>query len=491
MDEHNHATWLKDGMEGADADMQQAYKYFMRPDPNQRQFVGPIQTGWDEVTGRKMRWRDARIGMLRNTAEENLKPMRVYLDPLPHVRLEAAKQLQGWYQAKQTEENSTHRPRPCYTDAMLTSPYQGYCTVGCAFCYVNSGMRGYRGSGLVSVPMNYGEQVAGMLSKLKTSAAGYFSSFTDPFLPLESYYHNTQNGAMAFVEEGLPVFFLSRLKYPDWAVELLQMNKYSYAQKSINCPDPELWAKLSPGAMPLNDHMKDIKRLKKAGIYVSIQCNPIVPGVVNHKDVVRLFEKLSNVGADHVIIKFVEAGYSWADTMASRIEQRFGPEKGGRFRELFTQNIGGQRTIQEEYRLEGHEIYSKAAKRVGLTYATCYEYKYARDEQGEIINKVGVSIGADYLSADQCHGHRVPMFTRDMLEERFREVKECPPSGCLTCGDEQPAGVGPCGSELFSAAKALKMSDFKHGVYEQGDPGPVRMRVDPDTLVQIKVGRKK
>lgn len=485
----DHAAWLAGGMNGVEEDLKETYKFFMRPDPKQRQLVGPIQTEFDELTQRKMRFRDARIGMVRNAKDEDLKTTRVYLDPIPHVRIKDAKQLQGWYQAKRTPENATHRPRPCYTDAMLTEPYGGFCSVGCSFCYINSGLRGYRGTGLATVPIHYGAQVTDMIAKLKTSAAGYFSSFIDPFLPIEDYYHNTQNGAMAFVEAGLPVFFLSRIKYPQWAVEILKANKYSYAQKSINTPDPEIWKQLSPGAMSLNDHMKDIKRLKKAGIYVSIQCNPILPGIVNHKDVVKLFEKLSNAGADHVIIKFVEAGYSWAETMVKRTVQRFGPEKGARFQELFTQNIGGQRTIQEEYRMEGHEIYSKAAKRVGLTYATCYEYAYERGADGEIVNKVGVSVGAKYLSADQCHGHRVPLFTRDSLEERFREVKECPPSGCLTCGDEQPAGVGPCGSELFSAAKALKMSDFKHGVYEANDGGPVRVSIDPSTLVHIKLGK--
>ena len=476
----DHEAWLANGMNGVEEDLKATYKYFMRPDPKQRKLVGPIQSGKDELTGRVMRWREAKIGMIRNAAEEDLKPTRVYLDPIPHVRIKDAKQLQGWYQAKGTPENAAHRPRPCYTDAMLTEPYGGFCSVGCSFCYINSGMRGYRGTGLATVPINYGEQVASMLDKLKTSAAGYFSSFIDPFLPIESYYHNTQKGALAFVERGLPIFFLSRLRYPEWAVEILQCNKYSYAQKSINTPDPKTWEKLSPGAMGLNDHMRDIKRLKKAGIYVSIQCNPILPGVVTHQDVVRLFEKLANAGADHVIIKFVEAGYSWAEAMVQRTVQRFGKDRGEVFKALFTQNIGGQRTIAEEYRMEGHEIYSKAAERVGLTYATCYEYAYARDSQGAIINKVGVSIGAKYLTGDQCHGHRVPMFTRNSLQDRFQEVTECPPSGCLTCGDKQPDGLGPCGSELFSAAKALKLPDFKHSVYER----------NPLDLVQIQGVRR-
>ena len=98
----------------------------------------------------------------------------------------------------------------CMTDAVLTEPYGGYCTVGCSFCYINSGMRGYRGSGLITVPIDYGAQVARMIGKLRTGTAGYFSSFTDPFLPLESIYHNTRSGAEAFDRAGLPVFFLWR-----------------------------------------------------------------------------------------------------------------------------------------------------------------------------------------------------------------------------------------------------------------------------------------
>ena len=65
--------------------------------------------------------------------------------------------------------------------------------MGCQFCYINSGMRGYRGTGLISVPIGYGEEVKKQLSKCRRGSAVYFSSFTDPFTPLEDLYHNTQN----------------------------------------------------------------------------------------------------------------------------------------------------------------------------------------------------------------------------------------------------------------------------------------------------------
>lgn len=449
-------------MKGADEPAKKAYSYFMRPEP--KEDLGPIQTEEDELTGRVMKFREGRIGMVRNAKDEDKRTVRIYLEPLPHIRIKDAKPLQGWYQnSDRAEPEQRNRPRPCFTDAMLTEPYGGYCTVGCAFCYVNSGFRGYRGSGLISVPINYGRQVEIQLSKLMTTAAGYFSSFTDPFLPLEEYYHNTQRGAEAFVKLGLPIFFLSRLQYPDWAVDLLRKNRYSYAQKSINTPDPETWRKLSPGALGLEEHLEDIRKLRAAGIYVSIQCNPVVPGVVTHDDVERLFERLAEAGANHVIVKFVEAGFSWAPAMVDRMIHRFGEERGNAFRELFCENIGGQRTIAEEYRMEGHKRYARKAAAVGLTYATCYEYAYERDPEGNILSKRGYSIGKQFLTGDQCHGHRVPMFTRTDLRAPFEEVAECPPTGCLSCADDN-AGEPRCGSELFGSAKALRLPDFRQSI---------------------------
>lgn len=457
----DHAAWLN---QDNDEDAQKAYKFFMRPDPDQRDFVGPKETEYDPLTKMEATFRRSRVGMVRNAKDEDKKDVKVYLafngkPSLPHIRLDKAKDLQGWYQPKHNDKQGS-RTRPCYSDAVLTEPYGGYCTVGCAFCYVNSGFRGYRGSGLISVPINYGAQVENMLSKMRTASAGYFSSFTDPFLPLEDIYHNTRRGAQAFVRAGLPVFFLSRLHYPGWAVDMLGKNKYSYAQKSLNTGDDEDWQKLSPGAISLEEHIQEVAELRRRGIYTSIQVNPIVPGIVSHDDIRRLFERLAAVGNNHVIVKFVEAGYSWAGTMVERMEKRFGGNRAALFKELFQENsAGAQKTIVEEYRMEAHRLYQKWATELGMTYATCYEYR-KDPERGWI------SIGGEFLTADQCHGKRVPMFTRLDTAVPFSEVAECPPSGCLTCADKSPDGkTGACGSLTFGMAGANRMKDFKESVY--------------------------
>lgn len=463
----NEDQWL---MGQSDEPAQDAYKFFMRPDPDMREFLGPIEHEHDPLTGLTAKFRYAKVAMIRGA--DPSKEVKVYLgfdgvSYAPHIRLDKGKDLQGWYQGKGPTGGAS-RERPCMTDAVLTEPYGGFCTVGCAFCYINSGVKGYRGSGLITVPVDYGGHVAKQLDTLKTSAAGYFSSFTDPFLPLEAVYHNTQKGATAFADRGLPVFFLSRLRYPDWAIDLLKRNPYSYAQKSLNTCDPEDWKKLSPGALPLLDHIEQVGELRRQGIYTSIQVNPILPGVTSVEDIMQLFEMLAKVGNNHVIVKFVEAGYAWSATMVERVKKRFGHNRGTMFESLFTDNMGGQKTIDEAWRIDAHKRLIAHATKLGMTYSTCYEYAYTdRAPDGTLRSKATRSIGPDFITSDQCHGRRVPMFTRLDTAVPFSEVAECPPSGCLSCGDKDPEGRGACGSLLFGAAKSNRLPDLRKSAYDR------------------------
>jgi DNA repair photolyase len=435
------------------------YAFYMRMDPEQREFLGPILTEYDPVFQREVKYRMARAGVVRGQKAENMQDYKVFLEPFPHARMEHARELQGWYSGKRDGDDWRQRDRPCMTDAILTQPYTGTCPVMCPFCYINASHRGYRATGLTMVPMGYGQFVQKSLSKMQVAQAGYFSSFTDPFMPLEATYHNTQAGAQAFVDAGLPIFFLSRLEYPDWAYDLMRRNPHSYMQKSINTPREDDWRLLSPRGLPLAQHFEEIRRARSEGIYVSIQCNPVVPGIVDHSDIERLIELLAAAGAHHVIVKFVEANHPWVEGMRARFREKFGANRTAYFDELFVEKqAGAQTTITEEYRREGHTRYRRKATECGMTYSLCYEYT-RRDGRW-------VSMGPEFLTADQCHGHRVPFYSRRVgTELHFDPLEVCPPSGCLTCADGNPSGAGACGSKLLGEARALRMSDLRR------DPG--------------------
>lgn len=437
-----------------EAARERAYKFWYRNDPESREVAGPIETKFDPVTGREMRYREGRVAVIRGAKPENMRDTTIYLDPVPHIRGVNPKPPQGWYSGKgEGAGNKSQRDRPCYTDAILLEPYGGFCGVGCtAFCYVLNSPYGYRHTGLVTVPLNYGDYIRKTLATMQVGQAGYITPFTDPFQGIEEYYHNSQGAAQAFVDAGLPIFFLSRMAYPDWAMDLLMKNPFSYMQKSLNTPHEDDWKRLSPGAAPLSVHLEQIREARDRGIYVSIQVNPMIPGVVEHEDVELLIEKLAAAGANHAIFKFVESNQASAKFMIERLTEKFGPNRMAKFRDLMTeQQAGNQISIQEEYRREGHERFYKKCKEVGLTSSLCYEYTRRPDGSW-------VSMGPEYISSDQCHGQRVPWHTRQ--GDRFIPLSVCPPSGCLSCADTN-AGAPRCGSELLGAAKALRLPDLR------------------------------
>ena len=63
------------------------------------------------------------------------KPTKVYggTRGLPkHLKIDSSPNPRGWYKDKHTPPGQ--RPRPCYSEALLTTPFTGYCLVGCKFC---------------------------------------------------------------------------------------------------------------------------------------------------------------------------------------------------------------------------------------------------------------------------------------------------------------------------------------------------------------------
>ncbi len=415
--------------------------------------IDPMVPEVDDETGWKYVWRD--IGMVKNAKQENTRRMKVYLDPQPHVVLDQNVPLRGWYKAK--FEKKSVRDRPCYTEAMLTQPYGGTCPIACHFCYINHGVRGYRGQKLTVVDPNYPIKIEKQVQRMKWGTSFYISSFTEAFQDLESYYHNTQRTTNIALRYNLPIFFLSRRVYPGWAIDALRQNKFSYAQFSINTPDEKDFFKLSPGAAKLSDLFECIKELKRNNIYVSIQCNPVIAGVTSNEQIIELIYKLKQVGADHIIFKFVELVNAFANKMSDKIHKIF-PDRGQKFKELFTETIGSVRTIQESYRLNSLNLFKQETIKAGITMSVCYEYEYEKNEFGIIMNKTGVSVGLKYTTSQQCHGLRVPMHYKTK-EGIFKPFPYCSDGGCLYCSDIHNGKV-PCGSDTLALAKALQPSNF-------------------------------
>lgn len=378
------------------------------------------------------------------------KPRKVHLKPSKHIINDSAPTPRGWYKNKHEPERV--RPRPCYSEAYLTTPYGGYCNVGCKFCYVDNGTRGYRSTGLPTVNPNYPEQVAKSLSKMYTCGAAYMSSFTEVFQePLERHYNVVQRLSKVFNDNNLPIFYLSRRVPPDWAVEALQKSPYSYMQWSINTSNESDLRKLTPGALKKSILYEQISKLRKLGIYTSFQVNPILAGITTLEELVTLVHEIASAGGNHVIFKFAEQvapqrKLLWERLTGAKIEQ----ERIDAFFDDFTQFIGGVYTTREDLRREWLTVLLEETRKARITMSTCYEY-YADGGAGQ-------SLAPWFTTADQCHGPSVPVHYRRTLDEPFQPLQGCYRKGCLYCEEH---GTKACKSETLIQAKALQYKDFK------------------------------
>ncbi len=386
-----------------------------------------------------------------------LKSIKVHKHPRPHVVLPKQKlPPMGWYKPKTPDSNRV-RPRPCYTEAVLTKPWGGACSINCSYCYILGGTRGWRWTGLPTVAPGYPEYMGKCLNKMMVSGPWYITSFSEPFYPkLEEKYHITKRLSEVLISEGLPFFYLTKQSPPDWAFDYLTYNPYSYLQMSINTPNNDHWRRMAPGAPDLDVMYADIQYAHELGVYVSIQVNPIVAGVTDLADIIHLCELVAQAGAQHVIFKFVEQVTARRQVIVDRMNDRKLPHVDT-FDNLFSQVIGGVYTIQEDLRIEWLDHLLKVTRELGLTMSTCYEYF----DDG----KAGANYAPFVTTADQCHGRGVPLYFRPEKGAPWEPLPGCYRKGCLYCADY---GTKACDTPALLEASALQYKDLR-SIHLKGD----------------------
>lgn len=404
------------------------------------QLNAPIASGEDE-------WGEFDVVPLSMIRGGPLKPFRVYRKPMRHIINDSNPTPRGWYKDKHAP--GRQRPRTCYTEAILSTPYGGFCHVGCKFCYISGGIRGYRATGLPTVSPRYPDVMAKRIKQMMISGAFYISSFAEPFQKLEDTYHITQRLTDVLVEENLPFFYLSRRIPPDWAIEALQANPYSYMQWSINTSNSQLYKRLSPGSYTIPEVMRTMNLMARKGIYISIQCNPVLPGIIKLEEILDLVQLIADNGGRHIIVKFEEEVTGTRSMMLARL-RRAGLEGVEAFESMLNQLIGGVYTIQQEIRVDWLNTILNKTRECGITMATCYEYY---DDGGP-----GSNMAPYFTTSDQCHGRGIPLHFRPGEGLPFEPLPGCYRKGCLYCEEH---GTHACGNEVLQSAKALRYADYK------------------------------
>ena len=378
----------------------------------------------------------------------SLKPFKVHKKPMKHIINASSPAPRGWYKDK--NEPSNRRPRPCFVETLLTTPFGGFCPISCAFCYVDNGTRGYRATGLPTVNPDYPDKLAKQLSNIQVCGAAYISSFTEPFQPLENHYHITERLTNILLKEGLPVFYLSRKLPPKWAVEALLENSYSYMQWSVNTSNNDHYRKMSPGSYTIDEVLTAVSDLSYMGIYTSFQCNPIIAGVTTLDDLKELVRLGAEAGLDHIIFKFAEQVFNQRQLLIDRLTAHKLPNVDI-FESLFNQTIGGVYAVQQDVRVDWLNELLECTREHKITMSTCYEYY----DNGA----AGASLAPWFTtSRGGCHGQIVPVHYRSEPNQPFVPLPGCFESGCLYC---EEYGTQACDNDILLDAKALAYKDLR------------------------------
>lgn len=156
------------------------------------------------------------------------------------------------------------------------------CAHGCAYCY-GRGYSQYPGERTVLVYRDTAARVAKELArKRRRPAAVYFCPSCDAFQPVDAVLEESYRTMRVLLESGVGVEFVTKGAIPGRFLDLFSRHPGRVsAQIGLTTLDDPLRAALEPGAAPVNERLRSISRLKKAGISVSVRSDPLIHDVTD------------------------------------------------------------------------------------------------------------------------------------------------------------------------------------------------------------------
>ena len=188
------------------------------------------------------------------------------------------------------------------------NPYRG-CEFGCVYCYARSTHGFFESTSpddfesRIFVKRNAAERLTQRLRKSdlrgQTIAIG---TATDPYQPAEKHFGVTRSLLEVFSGvEGLNLSLTTKspliLKDLDLLAELDRRHAIE-VHMSITTLDRELARRLDPAAPEPQARLRAVERLAEAGIAVTVNCMPVMPGINDSEyELEPLFEAAAAAGA--------------------------------------------------------------------------------------------------------------------------------------------------------------------------------------------------
>ncbi len=349
------------------------------------------------------------------------------------VEVKSNKKIHNWYKGK----------RECTSERILLNPYIG-CEVGCFFCYALSypgNFQKARKEKKIFVYTNFVDNLKKQIDRLNVAFCGYLSPVSEPFQSVEKIYHLSEKTIEFFVENNIPVEFITKSVIPESIIEKIKCQIHSFGQVSILTVSEELRCKLMKKGAETDLLFKNIEKLAKNKIFCVCRIDPIIPFITDEKEKLKaLIKRAVEAGAKHIIGSVMDIPQTIKDDVLNYIERVFGEDIRKKIDNLYNEKIGNWYHADIKYRREIFAFLREICDKNNVSFALCMEY--------EIKNGKILGLNREFMKGKNCEGIDIPVY--------FRRGNKFYPFDCL--GNCLSCEFAKCG--IDEIAQGNKEEDF-------------------------------
>lgn len=238
------------------------------------------------------------------------------------------------------------------------NPYTG-CDHWCVYCYIT----GYIKDAFRCRPKkDLINKLKRELKKVDRTQIVSMANSSDPYPRLEKTLQLTRRVVELFVQKGIRFQIVTKSDMVVRDIDVLEKAKCCVAV-TITTMDENIARKLEPGAPLPGKRVEALKRLKGAGIPVSVRIDPIIPGLTDPLEVLNEVKFVNHVTASTVKLR---------PDAVKRMERVF-PEVMKTLRPLCTEKIGNALYLPRDTRVELLTELKEKCKEYGITFGSCRE----------------------------------------------------------------------------------------------------------------------
>lgn len=262
------------------------------------------------------------------------------------------------------------------------NPYRG-CEHGCIYCYARP-THEFLG---MSAGLDFESRIvvkyeAASLLRQKLEKKSWepetlvMSGVTDPYQPVESELEITRSCIEVLAECRHPLVIITKNYLVTRDIDLLsELAKYRAVRValSITTLDGELAGIMEPRTSRPVRRLEAIRRLTAAGIPVSVNVAPVIPGLTDH-ECVQILEEAQKAGADQAGYTLLRLPYGVKDLFLTWLEQHY-PERKQKVVNRMLDIRNGKLNRSEfgerfrgygQYSDQIHQLFRQTVKKLGL-----------------------------------------------------------------------------------------------------------------------------